>query len=66
MAIAIDGRSCLSSVEAGARLRKHPAALVRKVALGKLKAHRLQGRLYFDEADIEELASTPEKGNGRN
>jgi hypothetical protein len=40
--------------------------LVRKVALGKLKAHRLQGRLYFDEADIEELASTPEKGNGRN
>lgn len=66
MAIAIDGRPCLSSVEAGARLQKHPAALVRKVALGKLKAHRLQGRLFFDVADIEALASTTEKETARN
>lgn len=66
MSVAIDGRPCLSSVEAGARLQTHPASLARKARAGLLQAHKLQGRLFFDEADIEELASTPEKGNGRN
>lgn len=66
MEITIEGRPCLSSVEAGARLHKHPASLVRQVAQGKLKAHRLQGRLYFVATDIEALASTTEKETAQN
>lgn len=66
MTVMIEGRECLSSVEAGARLLKHPASLVRKAREGKLKAHKLQGRLYFEAEGIEALATTPEKRNGQN
>ena len=66
MSVAIDGRPCLSSVEAGARLQTHPASLARKARAGLLQAHKLQGRLYFEAEGIEALATTPEKRNGQN
>jgi hypothetical protein len=66
MSVAIDGRPCLSSVEAGARLQTHPASLARKARAGLLQAHKLQGRFYFVESEIEALASCTQKETAQN
>ena len=61
MTIEIDGRRCLGSGEAGARLETHPALLARQAAQGKVKVYKFRGRLYYDAVEIEALEKAKNK-----
>ena len=66
MSIVIDGRPMLTSTEATAKCLLHPQALARKAAAGVLRSVKIQGRMFFEAAEIEALATATPKGNGRN